>query len=133
MAPKVVTATDEADLAKQLERAEMENAEVSTLFDRTVTLLSTILSMIKNGPGVDVMITIFGEKNDVFLKTNVMIKILHNLALSPNVNFFAEFFGGNIEKIIASVPEDTFKDRPLFCYVHFNRGRSTQKKLTRFL
>ncbi len=29
MAPKVVTATDEADLAKQLERAEMENAEVS--------------------------------------------------------------------------------------------------------
>lgn len=27
-APKVVTATDEADLAKQLERAEMENAEV---------------------------------------------------------------------------------------------------------
>lgn len=29
MAPKVVTATDDADLAKQLERAEMENAEVS--------------------------------------------------------------------------------------------------------
>lgn len=29
MAPKIVTATDEADLAKQLERAEMENAEVS--------------------------------------------------------------------------------------------------------
>merc|ERR1711881_496057 len=29
MAPKVVTATDEADLAKQLERAEQENAEVS--------------------------------------------------------------------------------------------------------
>lgn len=28
MAPKVVTATDEADLAKQLERAEQENAEV---------------------------------------------------------------------------------------------------------
>ena len=28
MAPKVVTATDEQDLAKQLERAEMENAEV---------------------------------------------------------------------------------------------------------
>ena len=28
MAPKVVTATDEADLAKQMERAEMENAEV---------------------------------------------------------------------------------------------------------
>merc|ERR1712025_663308 len=29
MAPKVATATDEADLAKQLERAEQENAEVS--------------------------------------------------------------------------------------------------------
>ncbi|CAB4064900.1 EIF2S1 [Lepeophtheirus salmonis] len=29
MAPKVVTATDEEDLAKQLERAERENAEVS--------------------------------------------------------------------------------------------------------
>ena len=29
MAPKVVTATDEADLAKQMERAELENAEVS--------------------------------------------------------------------------------------------------------
>ena len=28
MAPKVVTATDEADLAKQMERAEQENAEV---------------------------------------------------------------------------------------------------------
>jgi translation initiation factor 2 subunit 1 len=29
MAPKVVTAIDEADLAKQMARAEMENAEVS--------------------------------------------------------------------------------------------------------
>lgn len=29
MAPKVVTATEEADLAKQMERAEQENAEVS--------------------------------------------------------------------------------------------------------
>lgn len=29
MAPKVVTATDEADLARRLERAEMENAQVS--------------------------------------------------------------------------------------------------------
>ena len=28
-APKVVTAMDDADLAKQLERAELENAEVS--------------------------------------------------------------------------------------------------------
>lgn len=29
MAPKVVTATDEADLMKQMERAEAENAEVA--------------------------------------------------------------------------------------------------------
>ena len=29
MAPKVVTATDDADLAKQMERAELENAEVT--------------------------------------------------------------------------------------------------------
>lgn len=29
MQPKVVTATDEADLAKQMERAEMENTEVA--------------------------------------------------------------------------------------------------------
>ena len=29
MAPKVVTATDEADLAKQLEQAALENLEVS--------------------------------------------------------------------------------------------------------
>ena len=32
MKPKVVTATDEADLAKQLERAEQENAEVCLFF-----------------------------------------------------------------------------------------------------
>ena len=31
MKPKVVTATDEADLAKQLERAEQENAEVKAV------------------------------------------------------------------------------------------------------
>ena len=37
MKPKVVTATDEADLAKQLERAELENAEVmyQTLLRKT--------------------------------------------------------------------------------------------------
>lgn len=29
MAPKVVTATDEADLVKQMEKAEAENAEVA--------------------------------------------------------------------------------------------------------
>jgi hypothetical protein len=32
MAPKVVTATDEADLAKQMEKAELENAEVLVPF-----------------------------------------------------------------------------------------------------
>jgi hypothetical protein len=56
-------------------------------------------------PGVDVMITIFydfrqfsAEKIGVFSKTNVMVKILHNLALFwvKNANFFAEFFGENI-------------------------------------
>ena len=36
MKPKVVTATDEADLAKQLERAEQENAEVSLIFARAI-------------------------------------------------------------------------------------------------
>jgi hypothetical protein len=42
-----------------------------------------------------------------FSKTNVMIKILHNLALFrvKNANFFAEFFGENIFKIITSVPD----------------------------
>ena len=47
MAPKVVTATDEQDLAKQLERAEQENAEVifwlefffETFFDLLFSLL----------------------------------------------------------------------------------------------
>jgi hypothetical protein len=36
-----------------------------------------------------------------------MIKILQNLALfwAKNVNFFAEFFGENILKIITSVPD----------------------------
>ena len=43
MAPKVVTATDEQDLAKQLERAEQENAEVSfssIYFDEIKTVTS---------------------------------------------------------------------------------------------
>jgi hypothetical protein len=51
-------------------------------------------------PGVDVMITIFcdfcqisAKKLAVFSKTNVMIKILHNLGLRgvKNGNFFADF------------------------------------------
>jgi hypothetical protein len=56
-------------------------------------------------PGVDVMITIFGDfrqfsakKMAFFSKTNVMIKFLHNLALFwvKKAKFFAEFFGENI-------------------------------------
>jgi hypothetical protein len=63
--------------------------------------------------GVDVMITILcdfcqfsAKKLAFFLKTNAMIKILHNLPLFrvKNANFFAEFFGENILKIITSVP-----------------------------
>jgi hypothetical protein len=40
-----------------------------------------------------------------------MIKILHNLALFgvKNANFFAEFFGENILKIITSVPDEVVK------------------------
>jgi Na+/melibiose symporter-like transporter len=62
--------------------------------------------------GVDVMITIFcdfcqfwAKKLAFFSKTNVMIKILHNLALFivKNANFFASFFCENIFKIITSV------------------------------
>jgi hypothetical protein len=50
----------------------------------------------------------FRRKNWRFSqKTNVMIKILHKLALFwvKNANFFAEFFGENIKKIITSVPD----------------------------
>jgi hypothetical protein len=59
------------------------------------------------------MITFFGDfrrfsakKLAFYSKTNVMIKILHNLALFgvKNANFFAEIFGENIFKIITSVP-----------------------------
>jgi hypothetical protein len=55
-------------------------------------------------PGVDVMITIFcdfsqfsAKKLAFFSNTNVMIKILHNLALFrvKNAIFFAEIFGEN--------------------------------------
>jgi hypothetical protein len=64
-------------------------------------------------PGVDVMIIIFcdfwqfsAKKIAFFSKTNVMIKILHNLALFwvKNAYFFAKCFGKNIFKIITSVP-----------------------------
>jgi hypothetical protein len=61
------------------------------------------------GPGVNVMITIFCDFRQLsvkilafFSKTNVMIKILHNLAMFwvKNANFFAEFVGENFIKII---------------------------------
>jgi hypothetical protein len=60
-----------------------------------------------SGPGVDVMITIFcdfsqfsAKKLAFFSNTNVMIKILRNLALFrvKNANFFAEIFGENLKK-----------------------------------
>jgi hypothetical protein len=63
--------------------------------------------------GVDVVITIFGnfsqfsaKKLAFFLNTNVMINFFHNLALFrvKNANFFAQFFGENILKIITPVP-----------------------------
>jgi hypothetical protein len=46
------------------------------------------------------------KKLAFFSKTNVMIKILNNLALFwvKKRQFFAEFFGKNIFKIITSVP-----------------------------
>jgi hypothetical protein len=56
-------------------------------------------------PRVDVMIKIFcdfwqfsAKKLAFFSKTNVMIKILHKIALFlvKNANLFAEFFGENI-------------------------------------
>jgi hypothetical protein len=52
------------------------------------------------------MITIFGDfwkfsakKLAFFSKTNIMIKILHNLALFwvENANFFAKIFGENLK------------------------------------
>jgi hypothetical protein len=51
-------------------------------------------------------LTIFGEKLAFFSKTNIMITYVKKLALFSvkNANFFAEFFGENISKIITSVP-----------------------------
>jgi hypothetical protein len=65
-------------------------------------------------------LTIFGNNLAFFSKTNVMIKSLKNLALFSvkNANFFADFFGKNISKIITSVlgralqaPEQSFVSR----------------------
>jgi hypothetical protein len=60
-----------------------------------------------SGPGVDVMITIFSDfrqysakKLAFFSKTNVMIKILHNLALFwvKNANFSQQFLAKIFKK-----------------------------------
>jgi hypothetical protein len=76
-------------------------------------------------PGVDVMITIFGDfwqfsakKLAFFSKTNVMIKILHILALFcvKNANIFAKFFGKNIQKITTLVPGH------VYLYISLNRS-----------
>jgi hypothetical protein len=48
---------------------------------------------------------IFDKKLAFFSKTIVMIKILHNLALSQKRQFFAFFSGENIFKIISPVPD----------------------------
>jgi hypothetical protein len=61
--------------------------------------------------GCDVMITIFDEfrrkKLTCFSKTNVMIKFLHNLALScvKKTANFSPFFCEDILKIITTVPD----------------------------
>jgi hypothetical protein len=58
---------------------------------------------------------IFGEKRSCFScsKSNVMIKFYHNLALFSvkNANFFADFVGENILKIITLVPGHTRRKR----------------------
>jgi hypothetical protein len=59
-------------------------------------------------PGVDVMITIFGEKIGVFLKNQCYDHyFLQKIAVvwAKNAKFFAKFFGENIFKIITSVAD----------------------------
>jgi hypothetical protein len=53
----------------------------------------------------------FGEKNGVFSKTNVVIKfwhILHSCVLSKKMPFFAKLFGGNFQKIKTATPVSSF-------------------------
>jgi hypothetical protein len=56
--------------------------------------------------GVDVMITIFGEKIGVFLKNQCCDKIFAQFSFvsSQKRQFFADFFGENILKIRTPVP-----------------------------
>jgi hypothetical protein len=67
------------------------------------------------------------KKLAFFSKTNAMIKILHNLALFwvKNANFFAEFFGENILKIITSVPGHPVTD---FCTPTSTRSTTSGKR-----
>jgi hypothetical protein len=55
-----------------------------------------------------VIVPIFCEKNCVFLKKNNVF--FQKLVLVKNDIFFAEFFGENILKIIASVPDDRHEE-----------------------
>jgi hypothetical protein len=67
-------------------------------------------------------LTIFGAKKLAFFsKTNVIIKFFHNLpfVLSQKRQFFAEFFGENILKIITSIPGHP-ADRFLFMDIDFS-------------
>jgi hypothetical protein len=103
-----------------------------------LTSLTAVGDVKLNISGVDVMITIFcdfcqfsAKKLSFFSKTNVVINILHNLALFrvKNANFFAEFFGENILKIITSVPEVCRLKTPVFGGV-CRRSTSVMFKLT---
>jgi hypothetical protein len=73
-----------------------------------------VFSKKRAGPGVDVMITIFGDfsqfsakKLAFFLNTSAMITFLSKFAFvsSQKRHFFAKFFGENILKIITLVPD----------------------------
>jgi hypothetical protein len=57
-------------------------------------------------PRVDVMITIFGEKIGVFLKSQCYDQIFayFNFVSGQKRQFLAEFFSENILKITTSVP-----------------------------
>jgi hypothetical protein len=69
-------------------------------------ILSRKLVLTVTQPGVDVMITIFcdfrqfsAKKLALFSKTNVMIKILHNICsfvFSQKRQFFGQFFGEKV-------------------------------------
>jgi hypothetical protein len=59
-------------------------------------------------------LTIFAEKIGVFRKNQCYDQFFSKFSfvLSQNANFFADFFGENIFKIITSVPDEFVKIRP---------------------